>query len=397
MNTLIDLYKNNKDFFNEKKIQNILPICGDGKLRDDSKASLEFRAFLKIIPTELLIRYSQDCLSDSFADGGIVFQDIINQMGSRLNYEVEYGLYQGKKNAIGFDGIWSGKDGHKLIIETKTTDAYRINLDTLGTYKQKLIDNGQVNSKDSILIIVGRQDTGDLEAQIRGSIHAWDIRVISTEAIIQLLNMRETVDDLRILQQINDVLKPLEFTRLDKLVKLLYLTSQDQTEEEESEDSISESKVVRSINEKGIKNTPVNYHNLCNEKLSIIFNTNFLKQSKSTYIGYDKETGISLSVSKTYVSGKKSSYWYAFHPYQEEFLKEFKNGYACFGCGDENSLIIIPINEFSKLKDNFTITTKGDKIYWHVWIFQNENTFEIGQSKGENKKRINIDKYLNKV
>ena len=130
MNTLIDLYKNNKDFFNEKKIQNILPICGDGKLRDDSKASLEFRAFLKIIPTELLIRYSQDCLSDSFADGGIVFQDIINQMGSRLNYEVEYGLYQGKKNAIGFDGIWSGKDGHKLIIETKTTDAYRINLAT---------------------------------------------------------------------------------------------------------------------------------------------------------------------------------------------------------------------------------------------------------------------------
>jgi len=35
-----------------------------------------------------------------------------------------------------------------------------------------------------VLIVVGRQDTGELEAQIRGSRHAWDIRLISAEALL---------------------------------------------------------------------------------------------------------------------------------------------------------------------------------------------------------------------
>lgn len=397
MKTLIDLYQENKEFFIEKKLQNIITLCGDGKLRDNSPASMEFRSYLTIIPTQLLIKYCRDCLSESFTDGGIALQDIINQMGTRLNYEVENGLYQGKKNEIGFDGIWRGKDGHNLIIESKTTDAYRINLDTLGSYKQKLIENGLVNINDSILIIVGRQDTGDLEAQIRGSKHAWEMRVISTEAIIDLLNMRETVNDQRILQQINEVLKPLEFTRLDRLVKLLYLTSQDQSEDETPE----EMRAIRPIeNTKRIEETkqaPMSFHQDCIEKLSVIFDNSFLKQSKSTFASNDKSTGISLSVSKTYTSGNTISYWYAFHPYQEEFLKDFKNGFVCFGCGDENSIIIIPIVEFSKMKNNFTITSKGDKMYWHVWIFKKGKSYELGQPKDKSKKRINIDKYLNRI
>jgi hypothetical protein len=378
-------------------LQNIITLCGDGKLRDALEASHEFRSFLKIIPTELLIKYCRDCLSESFTDGGIALQDIINQMGTRLNYEVQNGLYQGKKNEIGFDGIWRGKDGHNLIIESKTTDAYRINLDTLGTYKQKLIENGSAKINDSILIIVGRQDTGDLEAQIRGSKHAWDIRVISTEAIIDLLNMRETVNDLRILQQINEVLKPLEFTRLDRLVKLLYLTSQDQNEDETPDEIGTITPIENSKSLKENKQVPVRFHQECIEKLSVIFNKSFLKQSKSTYESNDKSAGISLSVSKTYISGNTISYWYAFHPYQEEFLKEFENGFACFGCGDENSIIIIPIKEFSIMKINFSITSKGDKMYWHVWIYKKGKSFELGQPKDESKKRISIDKYLNKI
>ncbi len=42
--------------------------------------------------------------------------------------------------------------------------------------------------KSSILIVVGRQDTGDLEAQVRGSRHAWEIRLISVDALLQLMN-----------------------------------------------------------------------------------------------------------------------------------------------------------------------------------------------------------------
>lgn len=397
MTTLIDIYISNKDFFIEKKLQNIIAMCGDGKLRDKSTASDQFREFLKMIPSELLIKYCYECLNDSFLDSGIALQDVINQMGIRLNYEVEHGLYQGKRNAVGFDGIWKGKDGHSLIIESKTTDAYRINLDTLGTYRQKLIEHGVVSESASILIIVGRQDTGDLEAQIRGSKHAWDIRVISTDAIIDLMNMRATVDDVKILQQINEVLKPLEYTRLDKLVKLLYLTSKDQIEDDSPTETDDIASVAIDQEEKAIKKAPMNYHDQCVEKLSQILNKSFVKQSKSMYTSLDKNIGISISVSKAYISGNTISYWYAYHPYQDDFLNDCENGFACFSCGTADSIIIIPINVFTEMKDNFTFTLKGEKKYWHVWIYKTSNGFELGQSKNPINKRINLDKYINRV
>jgi hypothetical protein len=42
-----------------------------------------------------------------------------------LDYTIENGLYQGKQNAIGHDGIWRLPQGRALVIEVKTTDAYR--------------------------------------------------------------------------------------------------------------------------------------------------------------------------------------------------------------------------------------------------------------------------------
>jgi hypothetical protein len=51
-----------------------------------------------------------------------------------------------------------------------------------------LITSGQLKEdQSSILIVVGREDTGDLEAQIRGSRHAWDVRLISVDALLRLM------------------------------------------------------------------------------------------------------------------------------------------------------------------------------------------------------------------
>ena len=58
-------------------------------------------------------------------------------------------------------------------MEVKTTDTYRIDLDTLAGYRRALIQGGSITEeRASLLIVVGREDTGDLEAPIRGSRHA---------------------------------------------------------------------------------------------------------------------------------------------------------------------------------------------------------------------------------
>ncbi len=67
----------------------------------------------------------------------------------------------------------------------------------------------------SVLIVVGREDTGELEAQVRGSRHAWDMRLISADALIKLVELKEGAGDPETGRKICSLLAPMEYTRLD--------------------------------------------------------------------------------------------------------------------------------------------------------------------------------------
>lgn len=157
---------------------------------------------------------------------GHVLQDIINELGRRLEYEVTNGRYQGTVNAVGFDGIWRDPTGHSLIVEVKTTDTYRLSLDTLAGYRDQLKTRGDLAEPCSLLIIVGRTDTGELEAQVRGSRHAWDIRLISIDALLNLVRIKESAEGQDTIAKIRRLLVPLEYTRLDQLVDVVFTTTQ---------------------------------------------------------------------------------------------------------------------------------------------------------------------------
>lgn len=143
-----------------------------------------------------------------------------------MGAEIEHGRYRGTSNHVGFDGLWKFPNSHSIIVEVKTTDAYRIDLNIIASYRKKLIQsNKMMESDSSMLLIVGRQDTGDLEAQIRGSRHAWDVRIISVDALLRLMSIKEEVEDPQIVQRIHSILIPREFTRLDEIADILFLCS----------------------------------------------------------------------------------------------------------------------------------------------------------------------------
>ena len=78
-----------------------------------------------------------------------------------------------------------------FLIEVKTSDL-SIKLDSIARYREKLIEtNSLKEDESSILIVLGRQDTGDLEAQIRGSKHAWDVRMIGLDSLLRLLESKK--------------------------------------------------------------------------------------------------------------------------------------------------------------------------------------------------------------
>lgn len=394
MNSISEIWTKSKETFDTKTLSQILSFAGDGKLKDNNVTSIEFRELLDQVPSSLLKQFAENCLNEKFDDSGFALQDIINQIGTRLGFNVKNGLYRGKQNDIGFDGIWTSNEGHSIVLEVKTTDAYRINLDTIASYRRKLIDESRIDKiNSSILIVVGRQDTGDLEAQIRGSQHAWDIRLLSTDSLLKLLSLKETLNDNKTIQQINELLKPKEYTRIDKLIELIFLTSRDlQLEEplEEVEEIITEKKQQKSHQERTI---PVNFHEECLKRIQTKLNINLIKQTRISFSNKDKSTGLICAISKPHKQGQHQKYWFAFHPHQQDFLRNYENAYVAYGCGSPENTFLIPYKEFEPFIKNFWTTENEDRMYWHIVIHYREKKYFLAQPLIEKGSMIDITKY----
>jgi hypothetical protein len=394
MSSITELWTKSRDTFETKTLAQILSFAGDGKLKDGNTTSLEFRELLDQVPSRLLKQFADSCLSEKFDDGGLALQDIINQIGIRLGFSAEHGLYRGKQNDIGFDGIWKSKEGHSIIVEVKTTDAYRINLDTIAEYRAKLVEQGRVNkAQSSILIVVGRQDTGDLEAQIRGSRHAWDIRLLSTDSLLNLLSLKETLNDTKTIQQINELLKPKEYTRIDKLIELIFLTSKDLKLDEPAEDEVEEVIETKSPKTDEPKFTPVNFHDECLTKIQDKLKINFIKQTRIAYADKEKSVGLICAISKAHKQAKFEKYWFAFHPHQKDFLDEYSTAYVSYGCGSAENTLLIPFVDFEPLVKNMWTTENEDRMYWHVVIHKRGDKFLLAQPRNESQNLLDITKY----
>ncbi len=394
MTSLIDLWITNQDFFTGKSVHQIINICGDGRLRDGNTTSDEFRTFLQNISSGLLSQYATECIETPFDDSGKVLQDIVNEIGSRMDFAVTNGYYTGRKNKIGCDGIWTAIDGHSIVIEVKTTDAYRIDLDKYAEYRKKLIDIGDIQKdKSSVLMVVGREDTGGLEAQIRGSKHAWDMRLISTDALIKLLLLKENLNDTKTIQQINQILRPQEYTRLDGLIEVIFSTSKDVATEEAEEVEL-EQEIPDDL--PGIhqdrKFHPVNFHEECIRRIQEKLKVPLKKKSRSSYSTADSGTAIVCSISKMHGSEGSAKYWYAFHPYYHDFLSQYDYNYIAYGCGDESKILLIPYQILKPLVPYFWKTDRKGRLYYHVVIYDREGKFVL-QVPGR-KETIDITNHL---
>ena len=369
--TISDLWESNKDIFEDKTLEQILKFSGDGKLKDDNNTCKEFRSFLGILPTDTLELFANECLETSFDSAAYALQDIVNELGARIGFNVENGLYRGKRNAIGYDGFWKSGD-NDIIVEVKTTDTYSIDLDTIATYRNRLIEDKKTKIEgSSILLVVGRKDTGGWEAQIRGSKHAWDMRMISIDSLIKLLKLKEDLlDDENTFKHICQILKPLEFTRLDYLIDTIFITGKDA---QTIDDSNSQSNNEESNQE--LKPAPVNFNNECILNIGKWLDTKLHKRTRTLYDNKEKNIGLTCAVSKNHGTAEVPKYWFAFHPHQKESLIKYNTAYVCFGCGSADDIFVFEYNEFMSYLDKMWTTENGDRMYWHIQI----RVFESGK------------------
>jgi hypothetical protein len=388
--SLLDLWNKSPEQLKDKQVQQLVAIAGNGKLTDGGSCSIELRDLLAIVPSRSLEEYAEQCLAQSFTDSGLVLQDIINEVGTRLGATSKRGRYRGTTKDIGFDGLWSFPSGHSIIVEVKTTDAYRIDLNKIAEYRRKLISSSSITEdSSSMLIVVGRQDTGDLEAQIRGSRFAWDIRIISVVALFRLLAIKEEVDDPAIVQRIHNILIPREFTRLDAIADILFTAAEEIKQEQESEAIEVDDDTVQ-ISPKGQKFKPVAFHEECVQIVQSKLGISLVKRSRSGFSSPDKSVALTCSVSKEYKP--ETRYWFAFHPHQRNFLREHSKAYVVFGCGSSNQVMVIPFTEFENWLEGTGTTVKNENMYWHIVILHKDNKYTFRRKKGE--RSIDLTQYV---
>jgi len=386
---LLDLYREGPAQVREKQINQLIAFAGEGVLRDGNSTSQEFRAFLGAVAAADLQRLANECLTVKFDGSGLALQDVVNQVGRRLGFSVEDGRYRGVPGDIGFDGLWRAPEGHELVVEVKTTDSYRIDLAKVGDYRRALIRDGRIHAAESsILIVVGRQDTGDLEAQIRGSREAWDVRLISVDYLLKLMHVKEGLEDPDTARRIRRVLAPQEFTRVDGIVDLLFSTTEDIKQEdlrdEEEGDADDEPR------EKAFP--PVAFHEACVAKIAVHMGLTFVRQSRAVFQTPDGDVGLVCAVSREYDRATGKGYWYAFHPHQAEQLHGRQQAYVAFGCGSPDKVLVIPFDHFERWLEEFNQTVlESGRFYWHVRIQDEGDRLYLTRKGGA--PRVELDQY----
>jgi len=232
--------------------------------------------------------------------------------------------------------------------------------------------------------VVGRQDTGELEAQVRGSRHAWDIRLISADALMRLVSLKQEADAPETGTKIRSLLIPKEYTRLDGMIDVMFTTAKDveagaETDLEESEEPTTEGEKVKGI-------WQFTKYSLLQAKRDSILtafgkreDVNLIKKTRALYWSPSKNVRVACTISKRYPSNPSVPYWYAYHPNWDEFLSEGARSFLILGCMDRDIAFVMPRDVIkSRLEAlNTSRDADGKVMYWHIHLQQDEGDVSL--------------------
>jgi len=249
-------------------------------------------------------------------------------------------------------------------------------------YRDRLGANREVLSPSSILIVVGREDTGELEAQVRGSRHAWDIRLISADALIKLVQLKEDADAPDTGRKIRSLLAPMEYTRLDQMIDVMFATAKDVETAAAVETAIEGEEPGEAISlGSGTSKGTWEFTDaaLIQGKRDLIIDAlkhreavNLIKRSRALYWDADHTIRVACTISKRYTKQGAYPYWYAHHPAWEDFLAEGKKAFLVLGCMDLAVAFAVPWETLHPILDGLNTTQKEDSFYWHIHLTEPE-------------------------
>ena len=380
-----------------KSVTQVVTMLADGKLTDIGQTAPAFRDFLNNCPIDQLGIYTNQMVAE--ASDGKIFQDIVNTIGKKIGFDVVHGLYQGKKNAIGFDGYWSHKNLN-LVIECKTTDAYRISTKTLLGYSNAIKEEKGLKFAPPILLVVGRVDTGDIEAQIRGSRADDRISVIGVESLLGLAKASVELSDGPASDSLRKILLPRDYTRLDDLTALItnvineaQQTSLDQAEVDEglSSEASNKKPEVTTANADSLTDQ-LRSSMVKASKKSLGKLEKATSRSRAQFVTPDGEVYFFLA-SKRYAATYQH-FWYSIQ-HSWKAIWEQRGGGLALGLEGKKHFYMIDCKTVLEWTKFLNETLKPNRQYWHLALKESRDKIEVLLSKSDT--NCDIDNFRKKL
>jgi hypothetical protein len=385
---LLNLWTADREQITGKRIDQLIAFAGEGRLRDGNSTCDEFRTLLKVVSSDVVGHWLDECLDIRFTDFGFVLQDTINEVGRRLGFDVTHGVYRSHSNE-GYDGLWRIPGGRAILVESKSSTSYSISLSRISDYRKQVARQLEMRPEDiSILIVVGTEDTSDFEAQVRGSRFAWDIRLIGVDSLFRLLKLKEALDDPKVELQIQEILFPQEFTRVDRIIDLVFATAED-TQYLETEEVDEEAESDDSVPEK----PRANFHAAILPRLEKHFGQPLVKRSRSQWATPDDGVLVSCQVSKQFDKGN-ADFWFGLKRTSRESLQEHKNAFCAFGLGSPDRVVVLPMSLLGPHFDGFFSSPDkaGGIKHWHLRFVNTDNGVSMLIDRDKN--RLEVTRYL---
>jgi len=213
----------------------------------------------------------------------------------------------------------------------------------------------------SVLLIVGTEDTEELEAQVRGSRYAWSVRLLGVQSLVRLLKLKETLGDPAVERQIQEILVPQEFTRLDRIVDLVFTTTEEaQSEEELAENTETGEEIVPLT-------TRASFHPEIIPRLEKHLGQPLVKRSRVTWASPEGAVLLSCQVSKEF-DRDDFHYWFGLKRTTKAALEKHPKSYCAFGLGSPQRVLLVPYSKLSGLLDCMYTSPEanGQVRHWHV-------------------------------
>jgi hypothetical protein len=108
----------------ELTLDHIADLAGDWT--DDSRASEQFREIIENeqTTTDEIEAFLHEAIDGSEQHHNRALQDLVNNIGRRLGFRVDHGIYQGRSGEIGYDGHWVSDATETETQLARTLDSY---------------------------------------------------------------------------------------------------------------------------------------------------------------------------------------------------------------------------------------------------------------------------------